>query len=165
MEKNQDYTKSYNIKKQMMLYFTFALAMIILNYIIQKTNQLYLAPNICENFRDVQIIKFYYCSTNPYNMPELIGSILAVGITYIVKFILDKFIVFKKTVLRLKETSEEFFKYLGFAIITTVENIGIQFLLTNFIKTPLEISMVVALSIGYFTKFLLDRRYVFTTPY
>ena len=165
MEKNQDYKKPYNIKRQLILYFTFAIAMIILNYMIQKTNQLYLAPNICENFKDVQIIKIYYCSTNPYNMSELIGSILAVGITYIVKFILDKFIVFKKTILQLKETSEEFFKYLGFAIITTVENIGIQFLMTNFIRTPLEISMVVALSIGYFTKFLLDRRYVFKTTY
>ena len=165
MEKNQDNKKPYNIKKQMILYFAFAIAMIILNYMIQKSHQLYLAPYICENFRDFQIIKTYYCSTNPYNMPELIGSILAVGITYIVKFMLDKFIVFKKTVLQLKETSEEFFKYLGFAIITTVENIGIQFLMTNFIRTPLEISMVVALSIGYVTKFLLDRRYVFNKLY
>ena len=52
-------------------------------------------------------------------------------------------------------------KYFGFAIITTLENIGIQFLLTNFVGTPLEISMVVALTIGYLTKFLLDRKYVF----
>ena len=165
METNQDNTKPNNLKRQMILYFTFAIAMIILNYIIQKSNQLYLAPNICENFRDFQIINKYYCSTNPYNMPELIGSIIAVGITYIVKFILDKFIVFKKIVLQLKETSAEFFKYLGFAIITTVENIGIQFLMTNFIGTPLEISMIVALSIGYVTKFLLDRRYVFNKLY
>ena len=33
-----------NIRKQMMLYFIFALIMIFLNYIIQKSNQLFLAP-------------------------------------------------------------------------------------------------------------------------
>ena len=61
----------------------------------------------------------------------------------------------------LKETSLEFFKYFGFAILTTIENVGIQFLLTNFMKTVLEISSIIALSIGYFTKFFLDKYFVF----
>lgn len=161
MEENKDIENRENIKKQMILYFSFAIVMICLNYLIQKSNQLYFAPNICQNFGDFELIRMYYCSTNPYNMPELIGSIVAVGITYIVKFILDKFVVFKSTAFQLKETSEEFFKYFFFAIITTIENIGIQFLMTNILHTPLEISMVVALSIGYITKFLLDRKYVF----
>ena len=165
MEEKQRDEKASTIKRQMILYFTFAITMIFLNYLIQKSNQLYFAPIICQNFGDLEYIRRYYCSINPYNMPELIGSILAVGITYIIKFILDKFIVFKKTVILLKETSEEFFKYFGFAIITTIENIGIQFLMTNFIGTPLELSMLVALSIGYFTKFLLDRRFVFNKTY
>jgi len=94
-------------------------------------------------------------------MPELIGSIFAVGITYIIKFFLDKFIVFQKKDKRLKETSKEFLKYFSFAIVTTIENIGIQFLLTNFLNFPLEISFIIALSIGYITKFFLDRKYVF----
>jgi putative flippase GtrA len=94
-------------------------------------------------------------------MSELIGSIVAVGITYTIKFFLDKFIVFKKGGTQLKETSKEFLKYFGFAILTTIENIGIQFLLTNLMKTPIEISVVIALSIGYLTKFYLDRKYVF----
>jgi putative flippase GtrA len=165
VEQKQRDEKDSNIKRQMILYFSFAIAMIILNYLIQKLNQLYFAPNICQNFGYIEYIQIYYCSISPYNMPELIGSILAVGITYIIKFILDKFIVFKKTVILLKETSEEFVKYFGFAIITTIENIGIQFLMTNFIGTPLELSMLVALSIGYFTKFLLDRKYVFNKTY
>jgi len=55
----------------------------------------------------------------------------------------------------------EFTKYLGFAILTTIENIGIQFLLSNFLNSPLEISFIIALSIGYLTKFFLDKRYVF----
>ena len=149
-----------DLNRQLLFYFLFALLMIILNYGIQKFNQLLLAPYICSNFGTVEIIQALYCSTSP-NMSELIGSIVAVGITYIIKFFLDKFIVFKKGGTQLKETSKEFLKYFGFAILTTIENIGIQFLLTNLMKTPIEISVVIALSIGYLTKFYLDRKYVF----
>ena len=150
-----------NLKKQLILYFTFAGLMIFLNYIIQKLNQLFFAPLICQNFGTISIVYVFYCSTNLFNMPELVGSIVAVGITYVVKFFLDKFIVFEKGGSELKETSKEFIKYLGFAILTTIENIGIQFLLTNYFKTPLEISFIIALTIGYITKFVLDRKYVF----
>ncbi len=155
MEENSE------IKKEMLLYFTFAALMILLNYVIQKLNQLVLAPFICMNFGTNELIQALYCSTSPYNMTEFVGSVLAVGITYIIKFFLDKFIVFKKQHFKIKETSKEFAKYFGFAILTTIENIGIQFIMTNFIKTPLEISFLVALSIGYLTKFFLDKKYVF----
>jgi len=149
-----------DLNRQILLYFLFAILMIILNYIIQKFNQLWLAPYICTNFGTVEIIQIFYCSTTP-NMSELIGSIAAVGITYIVKFFLDKFIVFRRGGTHLKETSKEFLKYFGFAVLTTIENVGIQFLLTNLLNTPLEISFIIALSIGYLTKFYLDRKYVF----
>jgi len=154
-----------NLRKQMTLYFLFAACMILLNYLIQKTNQLVFVPLICGNFGSNEFIHAVYCSTNPYNMPELIGSILAVGITYLIKFFLDKYIVFKRRGSKLKETSKEFIKYFFFAILTTLENIGIQFLLTNFGKTPLELSFIIALAIGYITKFFLDRKYVFTHDY
>ncbi|MHA2289350.1 MAG: GtrA family protein, partial [Promethearchaeota archaeon] len=143
MDENND------IKKQMILYFIFAACMIVLNYGIQKLNELVIAPYICGAFEDNEIIQILYCSTTSIDMPELIGSIAAVGITYIVKFFLDKYIVFKKSSLKIKETSQEFLKYFGFAILTTIENIGIQFLLTNFFHTPIEISVIIALSIGY----------------
>ena len=154
-------TENNDIKRQITFYFLFAAAMIVLNYLIQKLNQLVIAPAFCQNFGSIEFFHVLYCSTEPFNMPELIGSIVAVGITYIIKFFLDKFIVFKKTDTELKQTSIEFMKYFGFAILTTIENIGIQFLLTNFLNTPLEISFIVALSIGYLTKFFLDRKYVF----
>ncbi len=154
-----------DIKTQMILYFIFAICMIILNYIIQKMNQIIFYPVICNSLGSIDIIQLLYCSTNPFNMPELIGSILAVGITYIIKFFLDKYIVFKKKGSKLKETSREFLKYLIFAIFTTIENIGIQFILTNFLGFPLELSFVIALSIGYITKFFLDRKYVFNRYY
>jgi putative flippase GtrA len=165
MEEINDIKKVDDIRKQMILYFLFAIAMILLNYLIQKLNQLLFTPYICQNLGVISLIQTFYCSTSPYNLPELIGSIVAVGITYVTKFILDKFIVFKRKKIELKETSKEFFKYFGFAIITTIINISIQFILTNFFKTPLEISVIVALSIGYFLKFLLDRKYVFNKEY
>lgn len=154
-----------NVKKQMALYFIFAACMITLNYIIQKTNQIVIALFICGSFGSIEFFQLFYCSISPYNMPELIGSIAAVGITYIIKFFLDKYIVFKKSSLKIKETSQEFFKYFGFAILTTILNIGIQFILTNLFNAPLEVSFVVALSIGYITKFFLDKKYVFTKEY
>ena len=150
-----------NLKRQMVLYFFFAICMIILNYLIQKINQVILAPSICESLGDIAFIHLLYCSTSPFNMPELIGSIIAVVITYIIKFFLDKFIVFKNKRFAFKDTSREFLKYFGFALLTTLENIGIQFLLTNFLTAPLEISFIISLSIGYLTKFFLDRKYVF----
>lgn len=154
-----------NIKKQMLLYFIFVIFMIVLNYIIQKINELVIAPYVCGTLGGIEIIQILYCSTSNVDMPELIGSIVAVGITYIIKFFLDKYIVFKKSSLKMKETSQEFLKYFGFAILTTIENIGIQFLFTNFFKAPPEISIIIALSIGYITKFFLDRKYVFTKEY
>jgi len=142
----------------MTLYFTFAAIMIGLNYLIQKLNQLVIEPFICQNFGGNEFFQVFYCSINPFNMPELIGSIVAVGITYIIKFFLDKYIVFKKTGTK---TSIEFIKYFGFAILTTIENIGIQFLLTNYLNTPLELSFIISLSIGYLTKFFIDKKFVF----
>ena len=153
------------IKKQMILYFIFAACMILLNYIIQKVNELAISPFICSVFGGNDFIQALYCSTNLIDTPELIGSIVAVGITYIIKFFLDKYLVFKKTSLKIKETSQEFFKYFGFAILTTIENIGIQFVLRTFFGAPLEVSIIVALSIGYVTKFFLDRKYVFIKEY
>ena len=154
-------TSTDDIKKQMSLYLTFAACMIGLNYLIQKTNQLLIAPFICMNFGSVDWIHLLYCQTSP-NMSEFIGSIAAVGITYLIKFFLDKYLVFKKTNSTVKDTSVEFMKYFAFAILTTLLNIGIQFIMTNFIGTRLEISFIVALTIGYITKFFLDRKYVFT---
>ena len=154
-----------NFKRQIVLYFIFAASMIGLNYGLQKINQLIIAPYVCSNLGGIEFFHILYCSTTPINMPEFIGSIVAVGITYIIKFFLDKYIVFKKSSSKLKETSQEFLKYFGFAILTTIENIGIQFILTNFFNTPLEISFIVALSLGYITKFFLDKKYVFTKDY
>ncbi len=149
------------LKRQLILYFIFAAFMIALNYGIQKLNQIVLAPVVCTLLGGNELIYVLYCSISPYDMPTLIGSIAAIGITYIIKFFLDKLIVFKSKDLPIKKASMEFSKYLIFAILTSIENVGIQFLLRNLLNSSLEISSIVALSIGYCTKFFLDRKYVF----
>jgi putative flippase GtrA len=160
-EENKSIESHGNIKVQMVLYLLFAILMIVLNYGIQKLNQLFLGPLICTNFGEIELIELFYCSTSPYNMTELMGSILAVGVTYITKYALDKFVVFKRKELQLKETSIEFSKYFVLSVLFTIENIGVQFLLTNFFGTPLEISMLIALLTGYTLRFFIDRKYVF----
>jgi len=150
-----------NIKVQMILYLLFAVLMIVLNYGIQKLNQLFLGPLICTHLGKIELIKLVYCATSPYNMTELMGSILAVGVTYLTKYGLDKFVVFKRKELQLKETSIEFSKYFLLSVLFTIENIGVQFLLTNYLGTPLEISMLIALLTGYTLRFFIDRKYVF----
>ncbi len=151
--------KKNDAKRQMLLYFTFAAFMMILNYGIQKINQ-FISPTLCSSFIGIDWLQLLYCTEDP-NMPEFIGSAIAVGITYIIKFFLDKFLVFRAMSKKLKQTSREFTKYFLFAILTTLENLGIQFALTNLFHTPMELSVVIALPVGYLTKFFLDRTYVF----
>ncbi len=151
--------KNNDIKRQMLLYFTFAALMIGLNYGIQKLNQ-FIAPTLCSSFAGIDWFQVLYCTQEP-KMSHFIGSVLAVGITYLIKFFLDKFLVFKAMSKKLKQTSKEFVKYFMFAILTTLENLGIQFILENFFNLPLDLSVFIALPIGYLTKFFLDRTYVF----
>jgi hypothetical protein len=160
--KDQKIGTQTEFRRQIVLYLTFAILMIILNYTIQKTNELFIAPFICENFGSNSFINLFYCIKDP-DMSEFIGSVFAVGLTYLIKFTLDKFIVFKRKSRKLKQTSIEFIKYFGFAILTTLLNIGLQFIFTNFFGTPLEISSFTALIIGYTVKFFLDRKFVFTS--
>jgi putative flippase GtrA len=155
-------TKTFFQKyRQQILYFSFAVAMIALNYTIQWFNYEYISIWVENHLGHIGFIQTYYLAKTPYDMTELVGSIVAVGVTYIEKFLLDKFVVFEKKEKDLKQTSKEFSLYFVFAIITTLENIGIQFILSNFLGSPMILSLIIALTIGYITKFFLDRKYVF----
>lgn len=147
--------------RQQILYFSFAALMITLNYFIQWLNVAWISGFIEEHLGHIGLVQKLYLSTEPYDMTELVGSVVAVGVTYVVKFALDKFVVFQKRQVDVRETSKEFSLYFGFAILTTVENLAIQFIMSNFFNSPLLISILVALTIGYITKFFLDRKYVF----
>lgn len=150
-----------NLSRQASFYFFFAVLMIGLNLFIQKVHLTYIVPFISTQWGHYSLIATYYLATSPYNMPELIGSVIAVGITYVIKFLLDKFIVFEKKHASMKQTGREFLIYFGFAILTTLENIGIQFLLGIWTPIPLEFRIIIALTCGYITKFYLDRKYCF----
>ncbi|MHA1720977.1 MAG: GtrA family protein [Promethearchaeota archaeon] len=150
-----------NISHQAFLYFLFALLMIGLNILIQNMHTWWIVPFIKEKFDHVLFINKFYLSTDPYNMPELIGSAIAVVITYITKFLLDKFIVFKKEHISFEKTGKEFLCYFGFAILTTLENIGIQFILGLIFGGPMTYRIIIALIFGYGTKFFLDRKFCF----
>lgn len=152
----------YTKYRKPLLYFLFAAAMYFLNLFIQWINLEFIRDWIANNLGHFDLIQTFYLATEPFNMPELVGSIGAVLITYVIKFILDKLIVFKKKG-NLKQAAGEFSLYFIFAILTTVENVAIQFLLSNFLFTPYWLSLFIALTIGYITKFFLDKKYVFKT--
>ena len=128
---------------------------------IQNLHAHFIVPFIQSQWGSISWIQTLYLSTSPYNMPELVGSAAAVVITYIVKFFLDKFIVFRKGFGSFRETNIQFWIYFLFAIITTAENLGIQFLLGILTPLGLNLRIGIALTLGYITKFLLDRKYCF----
>ena len=150
---------SKELQKQLILYLVFAVLMIILNMIIQQLNEL-IAPTICTNLGHLDLIQMFYCSETP-DMSELVGQVLAVGITVIVKFLLDKVFVFK-TKGKIKGTSEEFAKYLLLSVLATIYNLGVQFILSNFLGVPMLVSALISLSTGYLLRFPLDYKYTFS---
>lgn len=160
MQEDSTSENFYTKYRKPILYFSFAVAMYFLNLLIQWINLEFLRDWIANNLGHFDLIQTFYLATEPFNMPELVGSIGAVLITYIIKFILDKLIVFEKKG-NLKQAAGEFSLYFIFAILTTVENVGIQFLLSNFLFTPYWLSLFIALTIGYITKYILDKKYVF----
>ncbi len=101
--------------------------MIGLNELIQYLHLVYFIPFVQHNFGQYGLIQKYYLSTSPINMPLLIGQCIAVVITVIIKFILDKYYSFEKRETDSKIVTRQFTIYFIFAIITTVENLGIQF--------------------------------------
>ena len=158
MEKKENTESFYNQNRQKILYFSFAILMIVSNILIQEIHKLYISGFIIDLIGTWSLVQKYYV---PPNMTELVGSILAVGITYIVKFLLDKFVVFKNKGIEIKQVSREFSLYFIISILTTLENISIQFLMSNYVTDILWISIVTALTIGYITRFFIDRKYVF----
>jgi len=170
MENNEDSINDSSSEKrasppivnQAILYFIFAVAMIFLNILIQNLFENSIFPFIENKYGENAFIQGYILSMDPYNIPELIGSVVTVGITYIIKFFLDKLIVFRKTHSSLQQTGKEFIIYLLFAVFTTIENLGIQFILGVITMWALNFRIAIALTCGYITKFILDRKFVFS---
>jgi putative flippase GtrA len=145
--------------KQAIRYFTFAILMILLNELIQFLHITYFVPFVQDHFGDISIVQDWYLASLQREL--FIGSGIAVVITVVVKFILDKFFTFEKKSVDVKEMSREFTIYFGFAILTTIENLAIQTVLDLINVSLIYVWIIIALSIGYITKFFLDRKYCF----
>ncbi len=143
---------------QALLYFLFAVIAAIVNLIVQYIHMEFVSGIICKNISS-GFLQQFYC---PVDGRVLVGAALGVGISYLLKFVLDKFIVFQRSDTDLKQTSREFLKYFAFAILVTVViGIGGQYLLYKGFGVNYILAGALVLTIGYSVKFLLDRRYVF----
>ena len=171
MEKNDlisnktvsDTIPSRSIWIQGLIYFSFAILMIFLNMLLQNLHENIWIPWISSKWGNILWIQKIYLNTTPIDLPEMYGSIIAVGVTYIIKFILDKYFVFQSSNTDLKETGKQFGLYFLFAIFTTLENLGIQLILNLVVNWSLNIRIIIALSCGYITKFILDRKFSFNS--
>jgi len=155
--------KTNDKTREMVLYFGFAILMIILASIIKEVNLIYVYPYVSANAQlsSIGLIQTFYLTREPLDWTILVGEFAAVLITFVIKFILDKFIVFRKTDVNLKDTTIEITKYFGNAIITTIENISVSYFILVYIVENPFISTSIALSIGYILKYYLDKRFVF----
>ena len=82
----------------------------------------------------------------------------------VVKYILDKRWIFYDLDTGVKAHSEKFSRYTAMGLITTAIFWGTETAFWLIWQTDLmrEVGAVIGLSIGYVTKYQLDRRYVFT---
>lgn len=144
--------------RQAALYFGFAALAAGVNLLVQYLNEAWLAPWVCDRVSWPPVQR-YYC---PEDFRVLVGAFLGVGVGYLLKFLLDKFVVFQKRDASLKQTTREFAKYFGFAVFTTVVvNVGGQFLLYKAFGVNYLVAGALSLATGYVVKFFLDRRFVF----
>lgn len=146
---------------QYLLYMIFACLSIIINLGSQKITSILfidLLPNLANQ-------KLLFNFENWF----IIGVGFGTGLGFIFKFIVDKFVVFEE---RLQESSREELQktgkqlslYLGFAIITTLIYLGFELLFKITLSGDWYlVGGLIGLSIGYTVKFILDRKFVFST--
>ena len=160
VDNEHPYNKDF--RRQAFLYFSFAILMMGFNTLLQNFYLDYLVPWIISHLGEIRIIAYFYLEAHDFNYIEFIGSGIAVIITYLTKFLLDKYIVFKSKTENLRETGKQFSIYFILAVLTTIENLGIQALLGWVTHWDLNLRIIIALSCGYLTKFFLDRKYCFS---
>ena len=96
----------------------------------------------------------------------IFGVALAAGtmMGLLVKYFLDKYWIFEDLSVGAIEVTKKFSLYTVMGIFTTLIFWGTEILFWLTWKTDLmrEIGAIIGLSIGYFVKYHLDKRYVFT---
>ncbi|RKZ19011.1 GtrA family protein [bacterium] len=86
---------------------------------------------------------------------------------FVFKFIVDKFYIFGEKFCSLQRTAGQFILYTGFAVFTTMIFWGTEtlFRFVFSFENREILGGLIGLIIGYTTKYLLDRRWVFTQRY
>ena len=94
----------------------------------------------------------------------LVALVAGTAMGLLVKYILDKYWIYEDLSVGAIEVTKKFFTYTLMGIFTTAIFWGTETLFWLTWRTDLmrEIGAIIGLSIGYFVKYHLDRRYVFT---
>jgi putative flippase GtrA len=99
----------------------------------------------------------------PYGV--MLSVLLGTGIGLIVKYLLDKRFIFRFKARDLAHDGQTFLLYACMGIFTTLIFWGVEFLFDHLFQTRelRYLGGVIGLAIGYFTKYHLDKKYVFSS--
>ncbi len=139
------------ILKQYILYMTFAGIAIGINIGSQFLVKIGVSPHL----PDVMIYRF--------NMGFIVQLLTGTILGFLFKFIIDKFYIFEDRNIEVKRTLRQLIIYMTFAVFTTLIFWGIEILfkISFVFKNSDLLGGFIGLFIGYTTKFILDRRFVF----
>ena len=99
-----------------------------------------------------------------YHVP--LSVFFGTGVGLVVKYLLDKRYIFQYVTKDLKHDGKTFVLYVAMGLITTAIFWGFAFGFDHLFATKemRYVGSVIGLSIGYVTKYFLDKKYVFVTP-
>ena len=111
------------------------------------------------NLASQRAILRYDESVKYFSIAMVTGTIVGL----VIKYCLDKHWIFYDLATDVKSHRQKFLLYTATGVVTTAIFWGIEALFWSMWQTDLmrELGAVVGLSIGYFTKYNLDKRYVF----
>ncbi|MDW8002928.1 MAG: GtrA family protein [Deltaproteobacteria bacterium] len=106
-----------------------------------------------------------FISLNIYNKQHSLYIAMAFGTLagLVVKYVLDKHYIFYVTIGSLKEDATKFILYSLMGVLTTAIFWGVEILFNAVFSwdSAKYLGATLGLTIGYFTKYKLDKRYVF----
>lgn len=93
----------------------------------------------------------------------MLSVLLGTGVGLIVKYLLDKHFIFRFKARDLAHDGQTFLLYASMGVVTTLMFWGVEFLFDHLFQTKelRYLGGIIGLAIGYFTKYHLDKRYVF----
>ena len=141
-------------------YYHFKFFNIFMNTIIKYI--LFSFISMLINIISQRIIFTLNSSEHVFTLAIITGTITG----FISKYYFDKNFVFKDKTLLILDKSKQILKYAYFAVFTTLIFLTTEYLFWIIYNThsAREIGAVIGLSIGYYLKYILDKKYVFNQP-